>query len=82
MRAEEFSQLLRTRPFVPLRIHLTDGKTYEIYHPDLVLVLHQCLDIGVGADPATGVVDAVDHCSLLHVVRVEELPTPSQPASS
>jgi hypothetical protein len=82
MRAEEFAQLLRTRPFVPLRIHLTDGKTYDIYHPDVVLVLHQRLDIGIGANPATGVVDAVDHCSLLHVVRVEELPSPSQPASS
>jgi hypothetical protein len=81
VRAEEFAQLLRTRPFVPLRIHLSGGKTYDIYHPDLVLVLHQRLDIGVGANPGTGVVDAVDHCSLLHVVRVEELPTPSQPAA-
>lgn len=78
MRAEEFTQLLRARPFVPLRIHMTDGKTYDIRHPEIVLVLRSRLDIGVGADPTTGVLDRVEHCSLLHVVRVEELSGSSQ----
>ena len=82
MRAEEFAELMRTRPFVPLRIHLTDGMNYDIYHPDLILVLRSRLDIGVGADPKTGVLDHVEHCSLLHVVRVEELPSQSQSASA
>jgi hypothetical protein len=73
MRAEEFSQLLRVRPFVPLRIHMTDGQTYDVRHPDQVIVLRQRVDIGVQPDPRTGVVERVEHCSLLHVVRVEEL---------
>jgi hypothetical protein len=34
MRPEELTELLRVRPFVPLRIHLTDGQSYEIHHPD------------------------------------------------
>jgi hypothetical protein len=74
MRAEELTELLRTRPFVPLRIHMTDGHTYEIYHPDLVLVLRQRVDIGVQPDPVTGVLERVEHCSLLHIVRTEQLP--------
>ncbi len=73
MRPEEMTQLLRKRPFTPLRIHLTDGTTYEIHHPEQVLVLRQRLDIGVLPDPTTGVLEAVDSCSLLHVVRVEQL---------
>ena len=68
------TELLKTRPFVPLRIHLTDGQTYDIRHPDLVLVLRQRVDIGLKPDPATGVLERVEHCSLLHIVRVEELP--------
>jgi hypothetical protein len=80
MRAEEFTQLLRARPFVPLRIHMTDGKTYDIRHPEIVLVLRSRL--GVGADPTTGVLDRVDHCSLLYVVRVEELSSSSQSTSA
>ena len=74
MRAEEFSQLVRVQPFVPLKVHLTDGTTYAIYHPDQVIVLRSRLDIGVEPDRSTGVVDRVDHCSLLHVVRVEGIP--------
>jgi hypothetical protein len=31
------------------------------------------VDIGQQPDPATGVVERVEHCSLLHIVRVEEL---------
>jgi len=77
MRAEEFLELLRRRPFTPLRIYLTDGTTYDIPHPDFVWVLRTRIDIGVLADPKTGVLDHVEHVSLLHVVRVE----PMQPAS-
>lgn len=73
MRAEEFVQLIRRRPFVPLRIHLTDGRTHDIYHPDSVLVLRQRVDIGVPAEPGSGILDRVEYCSLLHIVRVEEL---------
>ncbi len=78
MRAEELTELLRRRPFVPLRIHLTGGQTYDIPHPDLVLVLRQRVDIGLLPDPATGVLERVEHCSLLHIVRVEELPPAAQ----
>jgi hypothetical protein len=81
MRADELTELLRTQPFVPLRIHMTDGKTYDIYHPDLVLVLRQRVDIGLQPDPATNVLERVAHCSLLHIVRVEELP-PATPTGT
>jgi hypothetical protein len=81
MRADELTELLRTRPFLPLRIHLTDGQFYDIRHPDMVLVLRQRVDIGVKPDPATGVLERVEHCSLLHIVRVEELP-PTTPVGA
>jgi hypothetical protein len=73
MRATELLELIRHKPFEPLRIHLTDGTTYDIGHPDQIIVLTGRVDIGVIPDPATGVAERVDHCSLLHVVRVEKL---------
>jgi hypothetical protein len=82
MRAEELAELIRVRPFTPLRVHLTTGETYDITHPDQVIVLRQRVDIGLQPDPKTGVVDRVEHCSLLHVVRVEELPRSSESAAS
>jgi hypothetical protein len=77
MRPQELMQLIRHRPFVPLRIHLTDGRTYDIGHPDQIIVLRGRVDIGVEPDPKSGVVDRVEYCSLLHIVRVEQLDAPS-----
>lgn len=79
MGPEELRELLNTQPFVSLRIHMTDGQTFDIHHPDLVLVLRSRIDIGVPPDPENGILDRVEHCSLLHVVRVEELPRVETP---
>ncbi len=73
MRPEELMQLLRRRPFVPLRIHVPGGTTYDIRHPDSVLVLRGSVDIGVGADPQTGVLEGVEAVALIHIVRVQQL---------
>ena len=80
MRPEELTELLRKRPFVPLRIHLTDGQSYDLRHPEQVLVLRQGIDIGIQPDPITGVLERVEHCALWHIVRVEEL-QPAAPQS-
>jgi len=77
MRAEDFTRLLRRRSYRPLRVHLTNGRGYDVSHPDQIIVQRQCFDIGLRPDPTSGVVEAVERCSLLHVVRVEEF----QPSS-
>ncbi len=52
---------------------MTNGQTCEINHPDNIIVMRQRVDIGVKPDPSTGVVERVDHCSLLHIIRIEQL---------
>jgi hypothetical protein len=78
MRAEEFIQLLRRAPFVPLRIHLSNGKTFDIRHPELVWVLRSRLDIATPGDESLGIVDRVEYCSLMHIVHIEDLSPSSQ----
>jgi len=80
MRPEELKELLNVRPFVPLRIHLTVGRQFEIYHPDRVLVLRGRVDIAVAPDTGSEILDRVDHCSLLCIMRVEEIPPVSHGA--
>jgi hypothetical protein len=77
MRPDELIQLIRNRPFAPLRIHVTGGKHYDVQLPDQIIVLRGRVDIGVGADPETGAAERVEHLSLVHVVRVEELASSS-----
>ena len=75
MRPNDFLELLRAHPFAPFRIHATDGRTYDVRHPDQIIVLRSRLVLGAGGDG--GIAEHLEHLSLLHVVRVEELPSES-----
>ncbi|MBI3465664.1 MAG: hypothetical protein HY000_21815 [Planctomycetes bacterium] len=72
MRPEDLLELIRARPFVPLRIHTTDGQTYELRHPDQAIVLRSRLVLAVGGQ--NGIPEGLEHIALLHVVRVEQIP--------
>ena len=38
MRLEDVREFLRRRPFQPFRLTLTDGRTYDVMHPELAIV--------------------------------------------
>ena len=71
MRADELWGALRREPFVPMRLCLSDGHRYEVYHPHMVVMSGRSLAIGVRSLPGVGMADHVVFCSLQHVVRVE-----------
>ncbi len=79
MRPTELTELLRRRPFIPFRIHLTTGESYDIRHPELVWVFRQCADMAINPNPKTGVIERAERVSLLHIVRLEPLEAPVQP---
>ena len=75
LRPEKLRDELRRQPFVPLRIHLTDGKIYDIRHPEMAMVTSREVYIGrEETSPGSGVARECDLVSLLHVVRVEQAP--------
>ena len=73
MRPEELRAIRDAEPFVPFRIFLTDGKSYDVPHRDFLMIARNLVDIGVPGDPGSGVYDRIVHISPLHVVRVEHL---------
>ena len=53
---------LEAVPFAPFRIHMTDGKHFDITHPDLAMLTRIKLIVGVG--PTAGkLFDHVEHCA-------------------
>ena len=64
-------QALRQRPFEPFRIQVSDGTTYDVRHPELVMVGLGAIIIGI---PATGqtqpVYERAETISLGHVVKL------------
>jgi hypothetical protein len=65
--AEYFRQLLRRQPFVPFAVHLSNGETHVVRHPENATLTGTRL---VVVDPD---VDSVMACSLLHIANVEIL---------
>ena len=72
MRPDDVLELVRRQPFAPFRIHATDGRTYDVRHPDQIMVLRSRAMLGVpqGEDE---VPDRTEHLALGHIVRIEEL---------
>ncbi len=64
---------LRAQPFIPFRVHMSDGRTFDVRHPDQALVARTRLVVGVGNDPVTGVADHLEHLSFIHITGLEEL---------
>ena len=80
MRPEDIGEFLQRRPFQPIRITLTDGRTYDIRHPELAMVGRSTVAIGVPApDDPSPVYDRLVTVSLLHIMQVE--PREAQEAS-
>ena len=48
MKPEDLIELLEERPFVPLRFHLSKGRTHEIRHPEMAIVGEDVVALGVG----------------------------------
>jgi len=73
MKPEEIRELQHRQPFIPFRIHLSNGRHFDIRHPDFVWVLKTRVEIGLADDPNSSTPDRAEFVSLLHVVSVEEL---------
>lgn len=80
MAPEELLAAIRVRPFAPFRLALTDGRTFEVRHPEMVLPGRRTATIGI---PAPGETEPFyDHkiiVDLLHVVTLEPLRSPTGP---
>jgi hypothetical protein len=73
MRPEDIRELRDAQPFVPFRIWLTDGKSYDVPHRDFVMISRTVIDIGVSRHTDKGIYDEFVRISSLHIVRVENL---------
>jgi len=70
-------QALRKRPFKPFRIQVSDGSTYDVRHPELVMVGKGEVIIGIPANgDADPIYDRAETVSLGHVLKLLPAPAP------
>jgi len=74
MTPQDITRLLERSPFVPFRLHLTNGRTFEVKHPDFVWVFRSRLELAVPAQGDRRIMERAEHIALLHIARIEKLP--------
>jgi hypothetical protein len=78
MDPENLLELVRHRPFEPFRLIVTDGKSYDVRHPETILVTRRTIFVSVPRqNQEQPPFDRVDVVSSLHVTRLEPLTSAS-----
>ena len=70
------SEWIHREPFVPFRIHTTNGRTFDVMHPEFAMLLRTTLVLG---NPET---DGVSMVSLIHVNEFESLGEPVETSAA
>jgi hypothetical protein len=80
---EKLQTLVRRRPFVPFRVHLRDGRVFEVPFRGMTLLAQNYIKIGIpiseGPQPLC---DHTEYVPLRLIDRVEETVEPRPPAAS
>ena len=81
MNAEALFSRLRRRPFVPFRLILSSGTTYDILHPEMLLVTRSGVTVAIydhDQRPSPDEIPVRDSLvSFLHIAAAEDLPQPA-----
>ncbi len=84
MTADALFARLRRRPFVPFRLILTSGTTYDILHPEMLFVSKSGLTVAIydrDQKPSPDEIPMRESLvSFLHIAATEDLPQPSSRA--
>ncbi len=71
MNPETLAAELEREPFLPLRLHLSDGRTLDILNPGLCYIARLALYVFRVGRPHTALAEDVNVISLRHIVSVE-----------
>jgi hypothetical protein len=83
MAPDELINALHRRPFVPFRVTLTVGSTYDVRHPELCMVGRRSAVIGlITTDTPDHLFERSMTIDLLHIVKLEPLETAATPPAN
>ena len=82
MTAEDIRLLLKRRPFKPFRITVTTSETFDVYHPEMLIVGRSIVAVGLAkpSEPKP-IADHVIWLDLTHIFHIQPLETQVSPAA-
>lgn len=73
MRPTKIDAQLKQRPFVPFRMHLSDGSHCDVRHPEMILVAQRALALTIHGRPGERMPERLVMCDPMHVTRLEQI---------
>ena len=70
MRTTEIEKQLRQRPFLPFRLRMTGGTSYEVRHPEMLMVSRTVMAVAIHESRGRAP-EAIILCDPVHIVRIE-----------
>lgn len=77
--AESIQERVRVRPFRPFRIVTSASESFDVFHPDLVLVGNREITIGLPGGPNPTLYERLARITIMHVTALHDLPVPAPP---
>lgn len=78
MAPEELLAAVRERPFKPFRMRLTDGRFFDVFHPEMVLPGRRSAILGlIGQASDEPLFERHVTIDVFHIVSLDPLATPT-----
>ncbi len=74
---DDMITLLRASPFVPFKMHISNGEVYDIRHPDMALPTLEWVNVAV---PPANNPDGFERHVIIQLAHVVKMETYSPPA--
>lgn len=71
IKAQDLIEKVEASPFRPFRLTLTSGQSFEVTHPDQMMIFNHKIILGVGGDGRRRFERDV-HCGMLHIAAIED----------
>jgi hypothetical protein len=72
----------RRQPFEPFRIMTSSGESFDVTHPDLIMVGNRDVVIGIPGPENPTVHDQIAQVSILHITSIRNLPPVTPPSAN
>ncbi len=73
MRPSDIYEQMKSRPFVPLRLHFSDGSEFDVRHPELLIVTRTVLALTIMGPPGNKLPERVILLDPVHLLRLEPI---------
>lgn len=74
MAPQEIKKILTEKPFMPFKLHISDGSVFTVLDPGDAYVDMLSVQVGVDPDNESGLFRKTIRISPTHVTRIEPMP--------